>query len=341
MMNIEELKQTAAALMAGDKGLLAMDESLSTCNKRFAEAGIPQTEEYRRKYRQLIVTTPNLGECISGAILFDETIYQKTDDGVLFVDVLKQAGIIPGIKVDEGTVEMPGSPNEKITNGLDGLPERLSKYYSLGARFAKWRAVITIGQGIPTQENIKANTQTLAKYAALCQQANIVPIVEPEVLMDGDHTIETCRHVTEGTIKELFNQLKIQRVNLQGLLLKPNMVIAGKDCPVQNSTDEVATATVECLLATVPPEVAGVAFLSGGQEPWEATGHLHAKHVKYDAQLPWPLTFSFARAIQQPALEIWKGRDENIEKAQQMLYFRASMDSLARRGEYSVDLETW
>jgi fructose-bisphosphate aldolase class I len=341
MMNIEELKQTAAALMAGDKGLLAMDESLSTCNKRFAEAGIPQTEEYRRKYRQLIVTTPNLGECISGAILFDETIYQKTDDGVLFVDVLKQAGIIPGIKVDEGTVEMPGSPNEKITNGLDGLPERLSKYYSLGARFAKWRAVINIGQGIPTQENIKANTQTLAKYAALCQQANIVPIVEPEVLMDGDHTIETCRHVTEGTIKELFNQLKIQRVNLQGLLLKPNMVIAGKDCPVQNSTDEVATATVECLLATVPPEVAGVAFLSGGQEPWEATGHLHAMHVKYDAQLPWPLTFSFARAIQQPALEIWKGRDENIEKAQQMLYFRASMDSLARRGEYSVDLETW
>ncbi|MDB5004890.1 MAG: fructose-bisphosphate aldolase [Mucilaginibacter sp.] len=340
-MNIEELKQTATALMAGDKGLLAMDESLPTCNKRFAEAGIPQTEEYRRKYRQLIVTTPNLGECISGAILFDETIYQKTDDGVLFVDVLKQAGIIPGIKVDEGTVEMPGSPNEKITNGLDGLPERLNKYYSLGARFAKWRAVITIGEGIPTDENIKANTQTLAKYAALCQQANIVPIVEPEVLMDGDHTIEACRHVTEETIKELFNQLKIQGVNLQGLLLKPNMVIAGTDCLVQNSADEVATATVECLLATVPPEVAGVAFLSGGQEPWEATGHLNAMHIKYEDKLPWPLTFSFARAIQQPALEIWKGKDENVIAAQQMLYFRASMDNLARRGEYSVDLETW
>jgi fructose-bisphosphate aldolase class I len=340
-MNIEELKQTAAALMAGDKGLLAMDESLPTCNKRFAEAGIPQTEEYRRKYRQLIVTTPDLGECISGAILFDETIYQKTDDGVLFVDILKQAGIIPGIKVDEGTVEMPGSPNEKITNGLDGLPERLNKYYSLGARFAKWRAVITIGKETPTDENIKANTQTLAKYAALCQQANIVPIVEPEVLMDGDHTIETCRYVTEETIKELFNQLKIQGVNLHGLLLKPNMVIAGTDCQVQNSADEVATTTVECLLATVPPEVAGVAFLSGGQEPWEATGHLNAMHIKYEDKLPWPLTFSFARAIQQPALEIWKGKDENVIAAQQILYFRASMDNLARRGEYSVDLETW
>jgi fructose-bisphosphate aldolase class I len=339
-MNTEELEHTAKALMAGDKGLLAMDESLPTCNKRFVEAGIPQTEEYRRKYRQLIVTTPNFGECISGAILFDETIYQSTDDGVLFIDVLHRAGIIPGIKVDEGTVDMPGSPKEKLTNGLDGLDVRLNNYYGLGARFAKWRAVITIGDGIPTDANIKANTEALAKYARLCQEDDIVPIVEPEVLMDGDHTIEKCAEVTGKVIKELFVQLEKEGVYLPGLILKPNMVIAGKACPVQNSTDEVATATVECLLTVVPNEVAGVAFLSGGQEPWEATGHLHAMHVKYDGQLPWPLTFSFARAIQQPALDIWKGKDENVKAAQDMLYFRASMDNLARSGEYSVDLET-
>jgi fructose-bisphosphate aldolase class I len=339
LMYTEELIHTATALMAGDKGLLAMDESLPTCNKRFAEAGIPQTEEYRRKYRQLIVTTPGLNESISGAILFDETIYQCTDDGTLFIDILHKKGIIPGIKVDEGTVEMPGSPKEKITNGLDGLDTRLNNYYGLGARFAKWRAVITIGEGLPTTANIKANTEALAKYARLCQDDDIVPIVEPEVLMDGDHTIERCYEVTEAAIKELFARLKAHGVFLPGLILKPNMVIAGKDCPVQNSTDEVAKATVNCLLANVPPEVGGIAFLSGGQSPQEATRHLHEMHVLFGNQLPWPLTFSFARAIQQPALDLWKGKDENVKPAQGMLAFRASMDSAARAGRYSVDID--
>jgi fructose-bisphosphate aldolase class I len=338
-MNTEELVQTVAALMAGDKGLLAMDESLPTCNKRFEEAGIPQTEEYRRKYRQLIVTTPDLNESISGAILFDETIYQSTDDGVLFVDVLHKAGIIAGIKVDEGTVEMPGSPEEKITNGLEGLDARMNNYYGLGARFAKWRAVITIGDNLPTEVNIHANALALAKYARLCQEDDIVPIVEPEVLMDGDHTIERCYEVTAAVIKELFVHLNALGVLLPGLILKPNMVIAGKDSKTKNSTDEVAKATVECLLASVPPEVGGVAFLSGGQSPQEATRHLHEMHVLYNDKLPWPLTFSFARAIQQPALEIWKGKDENVAAAQEMLAFRASMDSAARAGRYSVDID--
>ncbi len=336
---MEELKQTASALMAGDKGLLAMDESLPTSNKRFAEAGIPQTVEYRRAYRELIVTTPNLGNCISGAILFDETIYQATADNVLFVDILKQAGIIPGIKVDEGAVDMAGFPNEKITEGLDGLRERLNKYYSLGARFAKWRAVITIDENIPTDACINANTQALARYAALCQEAGIVPIVEPEVLMDGNHTIEKCYEVTGRVIRSLFNHLFAQRVAMQGLLLKPNMVIAGKDCAQQNTINEVADATVNCLLESVPAVVAGVAFLSGGQSAEEATAHLQAMHIRFTNRLPWPLTFSFARAIQQPALDIWKGKPENVKAAQQMLYFRASMDNAARRGEYSADME--
>lgn len=338
-MNIDELKQTASALMAGDKGLLAMDESLPTCNKRFAEVGIPQTVEYRRAYRELIVTTPNLGKCISGAILFDETIYQATDGGILFIDILKQTGIIPGIKVDEGTVNLAGFPGEKITEGLDGLRERLNKYYSLGARFAKWRAVITISAGIPTDGCIEANTHALARYAALCQEAGLVPIVEPEVLMDGDHTLEQCADVTQKTIQKLFKELANQRVNLQGLLLKPNMVIAGKDCPVQNSINEVADATVNCLLKAVPAEVAGVAFLSGGQSAEDASAHLNAMHVRFKNKLPWPLTFSFARAIQQPALEMWKGKPENVKEAQQMLYYRASMNNAARRGEYNTQME--
>jgi fructose-bisphosphate aldolase class I len=340
-MNTEELKETADALMAGDKGLLAMDESLPTCNKRFKAAGIPQTEEYRRKYRELIVTTPGLAESISGAILFDETIYQSTDDGTLFIDILKKAGIIPGIKVDEGTVEMLGSPKERITNGLDGLDIRLNNYYGLGARFAKWRAVITIGKDLPTEANIQSNTETLAKYARLCQQDDIVPIVEPEVLMDGDHTIERCYEVTQHVIKELFKHLEKEGVYLPGLLLKPNMVIAGKGSHIKNSTGEVATATISCLLASVPPQVAGVAFLSGGQTPQEATRNLYEMHVKYESKLPWPLTFSFARAIQQPALEIWKGKDKNVKAAQDMLRFRASMDSAARAGRYSVDLDKY
>jgi fructose-bisphosphate aldolase class I len=338
-MDIKALTATASALMAGDKGLLAMDESLPTCNKRFAEAGIPQTVEYRRAYRELIVTAPGLGDCISGAILFDETIYQATKDGVLFVDILKKAGIIPGIKVDQGTVNLAGFPNEKITEGLDGLRERLAKYYSLGARFCKWRAVITIGGGIPTLGCIEANTHLLARYAALCQEAGMVPVVEPEVLMDGGHTIEKCFEVTAKTLRVLFNLLHIQRVNLQGMILKPNMVIAGKDCPKQAGIDEVAEATVNCLRENVPASIPGVAFLSGGQSAEDATAHLNAMHVKFKGRLPWALTFSFARAIQQPALDFWKGKDENVPQAQKILVHRAVLNNAARSGVYSAAIE--
>ena len=338
-MDIIALKEIAAALMSGDKGLLAMDESLPTCNKRFAEAGIPQTVEYRRAYREMIVTTPKFGECISGAILFDETIYQATADGVLFVDVLKAAGIIPGIKVDEGTVDQAAFPGEKITEGIDGLRDRLAKYYSMGARFCKWRAVITIGEHIPTPGSVDANVHLLARYAALCQEAGMVPIVEPEVLMDGDHNIDKCYEVTAKTLRMLFNQLHVQRVNLEGLILKPNMVIAGKDCPQQNTVDEVADATVKCLLEHVPAIVPGVAFLSGGQSPQDASAHLNAMHVKYKGKLPWALTFSFARAIQQPALDYWKGKDENVQHAQQLLYHRAHLNNEARKGTYNAQME--
>lgn len=339
IMQIKVLKQTAAALMAGNKGLLAMDESLPTCNKRFAEAGIPQTVEYRRAYRELIVTTPSFSDCISGAILFDETIYQATRDGVLFVDVLKMAGIIPGIKVDEGAVSLAGFPNEKITEGIDGLRGRLAKYYSLGARFCKWRAVITIDENIPTRGCIDANAHLLARYAALCQEAGMVPIVEPEVLMDGNHTLEKCYEVTAKTLRTLFSQLHMQHVNLEGIILKPNMIIAGNDCPKQNSIDEVAEATVQCLLENVPAIVPGIAFLSGGQSAADASAHLNAMHVKYKGKLPWALTFSFARAIQQPALEAWKGKDENIKTAQEILYHRASVNNAARAGEYTAEME--
>ena len=338
-MKTSEIITTANALMAGNKGLLAMDESTSTCNKRFEEAGIPTTIEYRRAYRELIVTTPNLGKCLSGAILYDETIYQSTKSGVLFIDVLKKAGIIPGIKVDEGTIDLAGFPGEKITAGLDGLPDRLAKYYSLGARFAKWRAVITINKDTPTRACIEANTHALARYAAMCQQANIVPIVEPEVLMDGDHDIDRCFEVTRKTIHTLFDQLFMQKVDLHGLILKPNMVVPGLSCPDQADIDTVADATVDCLLQSVPAAVPGIAFLSGGQSPETATAHLNAMHVKYKGKLPWGLTFSFARAIQQPALEIWKGLDENVEAAQKMLYYRASLDDAARRGEYKPNME--
>jgi fructose-bisphosphate aldolase class I len=339
MSSNKELIVTAKALMAGNKGLLAMDESTSTCNKRFAEAGIPQTVEYRRAYRELIVTTPNLGDVLSGAILYDETIYQSTKDGVLFIDVLKQAGIIPGIKVDEGTVDLAGFPGEKITQGLDGLRERLAKYYQLGARFAKWRAVITIDKNIPSKGAIEANMHELARYAALCQEAGIVPIVEPEVLMDGDHSIKKCFKVTEKVLNVLFKQLAEQRVDLRGIILKPNMVLPGLASDKQEGINKVAKETVTCLLKAVPAIVPGIAFLSGGQSAELATAHLNAMHVKYKDKLPWALTFSFARAIQQPAMEIWKGLDENVAEAQKTLYHRASLDNAARKGVYTPEME--
>ncbi|MDB4922541.1 class I fructose-bisphosphate aldolase [Mucilaginibacter sp.] len=338
-MKTEELISTATALMAGDKGLLAMDESTGTCNKRFAEAGIPQTVEYRRAYRELIVTTPNLGNCLSGAILYDETIYQSTKKGMLFIDILKKAGIIPGIKVDEGAVNMAGFPGEKVTEGLDGLRQRLEKYYDLGARFAKWRAVIIINEDTPTKANIEANMHLLARYAGLCQENGIVPIVEPEVLMDGDHSIKRCQKVTEKVLKALFKQLEKQRVDLRGIILKPNMVLPGLKNTKQASINKVAKATVNTLLKCVPPIVPGIAFLSGGQSPELATAHLNAMHVNYKGKLPWALTFSFARAIQQPAMDLWKGDDKNVKAAQKVLYKRASLNNAARRGEYTPDME--
>ena len=339
-MNAQELIDTAKALVAGDKGLLAMDESNPTCNKRFAKLGIPQTEEARRAYRELIVTTPGLGECISGAILYDETIRQQKKDGTPFVKVITDAGIIPGIKVDTGAKDMAGHPGEKITEGLDGLRDRLAEYSQMGARFAKWRAVIAVGDGIPSRGCIEANAQALARYAALCQEAGLVPVVEPEVLMDGEHTLERCCEVTEEVLRTVFNQLYTQRVMLEGMILKPNMVLPGLTCPKQETVDEVADATVKCLLRAVPAAVPGIAFLSGGQSGELASARLNAMNVRFKSRLPWALAFSFARAIQQPALEIWQGEEANVLAAQQALYHRARCNRAARRGEYDAAMET-
>lgn len=338
-MNKQLLKDTIKQLFADGKGLLAMDESTGTCDKRFAAAGIPQTVEMRRCYRELLVTAPNLHDSIGGAILYDETIRQQTKAGIPFVDILTKSGIIPGIKVDMGAKPMAGFPNEKITEGLDGLRERLQEYKKMGARFAKWRAVITIGNDIPTTTCIKANVNALARYAALCQEADIVPIVEPEVLMNGNHTIQQCYDVTEKVLKILFDQLYDSKINLEGIILKPNMIIAGSECTVQNSIDEVAEATVNCLLASVPKSVPAIAFLSGGQSPEEAAAHLNAINKNFKDQLPWIVSFSFARAIQQPALEIWKGEEINTKEAQKMIVHRAKYAATARRGEYNAVME--
>jgi fructose-bisphosphate aldolase class I len=338
-LNAQKLLDTARALFADDKGLLAMDESNPTCNKRFARQGIPQTEEARRAYRELIVTTPGLGECISGAILYDETIRQRKKDGTPFVKVIIDAGIIPGIKVDTGEQDMAGHPGEKITEGLDGLRDRLAEYSLLGARFAKWRAEIVVGDGVPSRGCIEANAQALARYAALCQEAGLVPIVEPEVLMDGEHTLERCREVTEEVLRTVFNRLYIQRVTLEGMILKPNMVLPGLTCPKQETVDEVADATVRCLMRAVPAAVPGIAFLSGGQPSELASARLNAMNVRFKSRLPWALAFSFARAIQQPALEIWRGEQANVLAAQQALYQRAWCNRAARRGEYKAAME--
>ena len=338
-MDKQILLNTIEHLLAGDKGLLAMDESIETCNKRFAALGIPQTIEARRSFREWIVTTPRLNESINGAILFDETIRQQTKDGIPFTDVLDKAGIIPGIKVDLGAKNMAGFPNEKITEGLDGLHNRLEEYVKLGARFAKWRAVITIGDGIPTDACINTNVHALACYAALCQDAGIVPVVEPEVLMDGNHTLQRCYEVTEKVLRALFNQLYLQKIFLGGMLLKPNMIIAGKDAVSQDSIDQVAKATVDCLLESVPAAVPGIAFLSGGQLPKQASEHLNAINKNFKSRSPWILTFSFSRAIEYPAIDIWKGQEANVEKAQKSLYHKAKCNAAARRGEYTSEME--
>jgi fructose-bisphosphate aldolase class I len=363
-MNAQELIDTARALVADDKGLLAMDESNPTCNKRFASLGIPQTEEARRAYRELIVTAPGLGECISGAILYDETIRQKKKDGTPFIKAITDAGIIPGIKVDTGAKDMAGHPGEKMTEGLDGLRDRLKEYSQMGARFAKWRAVIVIGEGIPSRGCLEANAQALARYAALCQEGGLVPVVEPEVLMDGEHTLKRCGEVTEEVLRTVFSQLYTQRVTLEGMILKPSMVLQGFTCPTQEKVveaaigeqqfqvrltdrqqdevqvvDEVADATVRCLLRTVPAAVPGIAFLSGGQPAELASARLNAMNCRFKSRLPWALAFSFARAIQQPALELWRGEEAHVLAAQQALVHRTRCNRAARRGEYNAAME--
>jgi fructose-bisphosphate aldolase class I len=335
----QAILETAQALVAGDKGLLAMDESTPTCNRRFAALRIPQTEEARRAYRELIVTTPHLGECISGAILYDETIHQETRDGTPLIKVLIAAGIIPGIKVDTGAKDLAGHPGEKVTEGLDGLRNRLAEYAQMGARFAKWRAVIVPGDGIPSRGCIEANAQALARYAALCQEAGLVPVVEPEVLMDGDHTLARCAEITEEVLRTVFDQLYLQRVAPEAMILKPNMVVPGLACSAQATADEVADATVRVLLRAVPAAVPGIAFLSGGQPSELASNRLNAMNVRFKRHLPWALAFSFARAIQQPAMEIWRGEAANVPAAQQALFHRANCNRAARRGEYSAAME--
>ena len=338
-MNAQELIETANALVADDKGLLAMDESNPTCNERFAKLGIPQTEEVRRAYRELIITTPGLGDSISGAILYDETIRQQKKDGAPFLKVLSDAGIIPGIKVDTGAKEMAGHPGERITEGLDGLRDRLKEYFQMGARFAKWRAVVVVGDGLFSRSGLEANAHALARYAALCQEAGLVPVVEPEVLMDGDHTLERCLKITEEALRNVFIQLNCQRVMLEGMILKPNMVLPGLTSPQQASVDEVADATVQSLLRTIPAAVPGIAFLSGGQSAELASSRLNAMNVRFKSRLPWGLAFSFARAIQQPALEIWRGHEANVAAAQAALLHRAQCNQAARRGEYTAAME--
>jgi fructose-bisphosphate aldolase class I len=327
-MSSQDLQSTAKAMVTPGKGILAMDESNPTCGKRFKKMGIESTVENRRAWRELLLTTPNLSNFISGAILYDETIRQSIADGTPFAQYMGKQGIIPGIKVD----------TEKVTEGLDGLRERLAEYKGIGARFAKWRAVITIGKGIPSNGCIHANAHALARYAALCQEARIVPIVEPEVLIDGDHTIDRCYEVTSETLSAVFAELKAQRVLLEGTILKPSMVISGLDCPQQASVEEVAEKTVRCLLKNIPKNLAGIAFLSGGQSNERATAHLNAMNARHK-DLPWPLTFSYARALQQLALETWLGKKENVVAAQKLLYHRAKLNGTASMGQYNETME--
>lgn len=338
-MNVEILARTAAAMVAEGKGILAIDESTGTCRKRFDSVGIECTEENRRAYRGMLLTTPGLSEHISGAILFYETLRQATDDGQPFVDYMKDAGILPGIKVDLSTHPLAGHQGEKITEGLDGLRGRLEEYAGLGARFAKWRAVITIGDGIPTRSCIFSNAHALARYAALCQETGLVPIVEPEVLMDGAHSLDDCYDVTEETLRVVFDQLYAHNVLLEGAILKASMVISGSESDDRAGVDEVAEATVSCLLNSVPAALAGVVFLSGGQGDVEATEHLNA--INRLGELPWPVSFSYGRALQAPALAAWADNPAgNVAAAQRKLAHRARMNGRAALGTYDSSLET-
>lgn len=336
-MATADLQSTARALVAENKGILAADESLPTIEKRFKSIDIPSTEENRRAYRDMLFTTSGVEEFISGVILFDETIRQSSSDGTPFPQVLAGKGVIPGIKVDKGAKPLALFPGETVTEGLDGLRGRLEEYHSLGARFTKWRAVIAIGEEIPTVFGINANTHVLARFAALSQEAGLVPIVEPEVLMDGDHTIERCYEVTSKTLGSLFEHLRLHRVELAGTLLKTNMVLSGKDAPRRAGVEEVAKETVRCLGDVVPPEVPGVVFLSGGQGDEEATAHLNAMNQL--GSHPWELSFSYGRALQAPAIKAWKGDAGNVGAGQKALYHRAKLNGAARSGSYSPEME--
>jgi fructose-bisphosphate aldolase class I len=341
-MNATELIETAHFLVASGKGLLAMDESNKTCDKRLAAVGVAPSEATRRAWRELIVTTPGLGQAISGAILYDETIRQCCQDGETFIHALLGSGIIPGIKVDTGTTDLAAFPGERVTEGLDGLRDRLAHYYTLGARFAKWRAVITPGAATPTRGCLQANAQALARYAALCQEAGLVPIVEPEVVMDGGNTLAQCQQITEETLRCVFGALHCQRVRLEAMVLKPNMVLPGLRCAAEPTLTEVASATIRSLRRVVPAAVPGIAFLSGGQSPELATARLNAMNISAKSarpSLPWPLVFSFARAIQNPALAIWQGKDDNASAAQEALRHRALCNHAALRGDYSAMME--
>jgi fructose-bisphosphate aldolase, class I len=337
-MNIGELNATARAMVAKNKGLLAADESTSTIKKRFDTIKLESTEENRRAYREMLFTTAAAQQYISGVILYDETIRQKTKDGTPFPAYLAKFGMIPGIKVDLGAKPLAGFPNETMTEGLDGLRERLADYHKLGARFAKWRAVINIDAGVPTRYAIDANAEGLARYAALCQEAGIVPIVEPEVLMDGGHSLERCEEVTNVVLDTVFAHLFAARVALEGMILKPNMVIPGKKAPNQSSPAQIAEATVRTLKRRVPPAVPGIAFLSGGQSPTDATLHLSLMHAA--GPLPWALTFSYGRALQEDALNAWEGKAAGFAGGQKALAIRAKLNGLAATGEYTTAMES-
>jgi fructose-bisphosphate aldolase, class I len=337
-MNLADLNKVALAMVTPGKGILAADESSGTIKKRFDAINVASTEESRRDYREMMFRTREaMAQYISGVILYDETIWQDAKDGTPLIKLIEQAGAIPGIKVDEGTQALPNCPGELITVGLDKLGERLKKYYERGARFAKWRAVIDIGQQVPTMTAIHVNAHALARYAALCQAAEIVPMVEPEVLMDGDHDIDRCYDVTQRVLNKTFQELRIQRVALEGMILKPNMAIAGKKCAKQSSVQEVAEKTIRLLKACVPAAVPGIAFLSGGQSDEDATAHLDA--MNRIGGLPWRLTFSYGRALQAAPQKAWSGKPENVAAGQRAFAHRARMNGLASKGEWKADLE--
>jgi fructose-bisphosphate aldolase, class I len=336
-MNQTELERIARAIVAPGKGILAADESTNTIKKRFDSIKLESTEDSRRRYRELLFTAPGAAECISGVIMYDETVRQATTSGEPFPALLTRLGIVPGIKVDKGTQPLPGFAGELITEGLDGLGKRLAEYHQLGARFAKWRGVIDIGERIPTRTCIASNAEALARYAALCQAADIVPIVEPEVLMDGSHTIERCAEVTDQVLQTVFMALAAQRIHLPGMILKPNMVISGKKCPVQAPPAQVAAETLACLKRHVPPAVPGIAFLSGGQSESDAT--LHLDLLNRQQGLPWRLSFSYGRALQNTALESWRGQPANVAAGQREFIKRARLNGLATAGRYEAALE--